>query len=175
MTEGQAIIIAARLLLPLLVVRWQLAGGIAAVLADGLDVVVVEFISDGGMGDHYHRLDKVLDTYYLALFAAVAWRWRNQWARRTALALFAYRLAGVALFEVTQARWVLFVFPNLFENWWFYCVLARGYWPSIAPTSMRTTATALVVLLVPKLAQEYLLHVAEAQPWNWTKEHLLRR
>lgn len=27
---------------------------------DGLDVVLVEYISDGGMGSHYHTLDKLL-------------------------------------------------------------------------------------------------------------------
>ncbi len=27
----------------------------------------------------------------------------------------------------------------------------------------------LVILYIPKLGQEYLLHVAEAQPWDWIK------
>jgi len=28
------------------------------------------------------------------------------------------------------------------------------------------------VLYIPKLAQEYLLHVAQAQPWDWIKRTL---
>jgi hypothetical protein len=27
----------------------------------------------------------------------------------------------------------------------------------------------MAILLVPKMAQEYLLHFAEAQPWDWFK------
>ena len=34
---------------------------------DALDVVIVEWFGPGGMGDHYHTLDKLLDLYYLSL------------------------------------------------------------------------------------------------------------
>lgn len=175
MTEGQVVVVALRLLVPLLILRWPLVGGVAALVIDALDVVIVEFISDGGMGDYYSQIDKGLDTYYLTLEAFVAWRWTNPWTRWTALFLFAYRLVGVAVFELSEARVLLFIFPNLFENWWLYCVIVARFWPRLTPRSWRSTVVPLVLLLVPKLAQEYLLHVAEAQPWNWIKEHLLAR
>jgi hypothetical protein len=41
------------------------------------------------------------------------------------------------------------------------------------PASWKGVLLAGAALLAPKLAQEYLLHVAEAEPWDWTKEHLL--
>jgi hypothetical protein len=31
----------------------------------------------------------------------------------------------------------------------------------------------LLILLAPKMAQEWLLHVAEAQPWSWFKRTFL--
>ena len=175
MTEGQLVVIGLRLLVPLLIPRWPLAGGIAAMAIDLLDVVIVEFISAGGMGDHYSELDKGLDTYYLALEAFVASRWTNAWTRVPALFLFVYRLAGTVAFELSGARVLLFLFPNLFEHWWLYCVVVARFWPRLAPSSARSTAVPLVLLLIPKLGQEYLLHVAEAQPWDWTKEHVLGR
>lgn len=175
MTEGQALVIVVRLLVPLLILRWPLIGGISALVADALDVVLVEFVSEGGLGDHYAQIDKGLDVYYLSLEAFVAWHWTNPWTRWPALALFAYRLVGTVAFEITEVRALLFIFPNLFENWWLYCVIMARFWPRLTPRSLGSVVVPLVVLLVPKLAQEYLLHVAEAQPWDWTKEHLLGR
>lgn len=173
MTEGQVVVIVLRLVVPLLILRWSLVGGLAAMLVDALDVVIVEFISEGGMGSHYSELDKALDTYYLALEAFVAWRWTNQWARLPALWLFGYRLVGAVLFEVTQVRVLLFIFPNMFENWWLYCVVMAKFWPRLAPSSWKSVAIPMGVLLVPKMGQEYLLHWQEAEPWDWAKEHLL--
>ena len=45
------------------------------------------------------------------------------------------------------------IFPNLFELWWLLVVI-KGQ-----DLSRRATAVWLVVLLVPKLVHEYVLHV----------------
>jgi len=170
MNTGELIIIALRLLVPLAIFRWPLWGGVAALLLDGADVILIELIPGGSFGAHYHFLDKVLDTYYLTIELIVALRWRNRWATWPAVALFAYRLVGVALFELTQRRIMLFIFPNLFENWWLYVVAVRQSRPRWEPHSPASAAVPMLILLVPKMAQEYLLHFAEAQPWNWFKQ-----
>lgn len=174
-TGGQLIVVAMRLVVPLLILRWALLGGVLALVADALDVVIVEFFGPGGMGPHYAQLDRALDTYYLAIEALVAWWWTNPWARNVALFLFAYRAVGFVLFALTEARALLFVFPNVFENWWLYCLIVARFWPSLVPHSWRSTLILLALLLVPKLAQEYVLHVREAQPWNWFKVNVLER
>ena len=87
--------------------------------------------------------------------------------------LFADRLVGALAFELTQARMLLFVFPNLFEHWWIYVVAVERFWPRLYPRSGRGTAIALALLLIPKMGQEYLLHVAEAEPWDWFKSHVI--
>src|SRR5262245_55908879 len=144
MNHGELIIIALRLLVPLTIFRWPLAGGLAAMLLDGLDVVLIELIPGGSFGDHYHTLDKLLDTYYLTIELIVALRWKNPWAKWPAAVLFGYRLAGVALFELTQARIMLFIFPNLFENWWLYVVIVRRFRPQWEPHSVPSTVVPLV-------------------------------
>jgi hypothetical protein len=171
MTTGQMIVIALRIVVPLLILKRPLVGGIIAMLLDGLDVVIVEWFGTGGMGPHYHNIDKVLDLYYLGLEAWVARSWTERIPRVTAIGLFLYRLVGVILFELTSARWMLFVFPNLFEHWFLFYLLRNRFFPGLTLNTWRQTITWLVILYIPKLGQEYLLHVAEAQPWDWIKRH----
>jgi hypothetical protein len=134
-------------------------------------VIIIDVIKLGGFGGHYHQIDKVLDTYYLSIEAWIAFGWKNQYERMPALVLFGFRMIGVVLFELTERRIVLFIFPNMFENWWLYVVAIRRWKPEWTPNSWRGVAIPMGILLVPKMAQEYLLHFAEAQPWNWFKKN----
>ena len=173
MTAGFVIIVLFRLVVPLSIFRWPLAGGIASMIADALDVVLIEVIGLGGFEGHYHTTDKLLDTYYLAIEWFVAFRWESPWARWPAIVLFPYRIIGVVLFEITGKRVMLFIFPNQFENWWLYCLIVARFFPSIYPRSWRTTVIPMALLLIPKMGQEYLLHYREAQPWDWFKHNVL--
>ncbi len=172
-STGETVVIGLRLFVPLLILRSWVAGGVIAMLLDGGDVIITDALDMGGFGDHYAELDKVLDSYYLALELLVALGWRNGWARVPAVALFGYRLVGVALFELSEARIFLFIFPNMFENWWLYVVVVMKWFPGAVPRDWRTVVIPMLALLVPKMAQEYLLHYAEAKPWGWTQEHIL--
>ncbi len=171
MTTGQVIVIVLRMVMPLLILKRPLAGGIIAMLLDALDVVIVEWFGTGGMGPHYQNTDKALDLYYLGLEAWVARSWTARIPRLTAIGLFLYRLVGVILFELTGARWMLFAFPNLFEHWFLFYLLRNRFFTGLTLDTWRQAITWLVILYIPKLGQEYLLHVAEAQPWDWIKRH----
>lgn len=172
MTEGQIIVIALRIIVPLLILWRPLAGGIVAMLLDAFDVVIVEFFGPGGMGDHYHSIDKLLDTYYLSLEMWMALKWTERLPRITALVLFVYRLIGVVVFEFTGWRPTMFVFPNLFENWFLFVLIRNQFFPGIRLDTWRRIGFWLFLLYIPKVFQEYLLHVAQAQPWGWIKEKL---
>lgn len=179
MELGAILVIALRIVVPLIILRYWFWGGVVAMLLDAADVILVDLtivagLGDDGFGGYYHQTDKLLDMYYLAIEMFVAWRWDNPWAKWTAAALFAFRIVGVAAFEVTQARIALFIFPNMFENWWLYCAFVFQYREQWSPRSWTTTLVPLGILLVPKMGQEWLLHYSEAQPWSWTKEHILR-
>lgn len=167
---GQLAVILLRLLVPLTILRWPLAGGLISMVLDALDVVLIEIF--GGSFDSYSALDKGLDTYYLALEVFVSLRWEPL-ARWTSVSLFGYRAIGVLAFEVTQTRWLLLVFPNLFENFYIAYLVIRRFAPAFALTPLRLSAL-LILLLIPKLGQEYLLHYSEAQPWDWIKRNVLR-
>ena len=174
MTTGAAIIIAIRLVVPLLILRKPFIGGIASMIADTLDVVLIELIGLGGFGDYYHTTDKLLDTYYLSFELWVSLGWENPVRKWICAVLFPYRVFGVVLFELTGHRVMLFIFPNLFENWWLWCAFTKDYLPRWEPTTLRASLVALALLLIPKMVQEYMLHFAEVQPWDWIKREVFR-
>jgi hypothetical protein len=124
---------------------------------DAVDIIIFQLTDFPATG--YHRADKLLDAWYMALFAVAAQRWPAS-LRWTATALFAYRLAGVVAYEATGARILLFIFPNVFEFFFLYCAAALQLRPGYALTA-RGAFVVAAVLLVPKLAQEYALHYAQ--------------
>jgi hypothetical protein len=172
-----AIVIAIRILVPLTILRWPIGGVLASLVVDALDVVMVDVLARAlgeplEFGDLYAQLDKWLDTWYLALAAVMAWRWPEVRLRNVVLALFAWRLIGVILFEVTAGRDLLVVFPNLFENVYLYVVIVRRYAPRFLPRTWPQIALLLVLLWIPKLAQEWVLHSEQLHPWQWLRETL---
>ncbi len=154
---GFAIVLGVRLLTPVAILRWPLGGTAAAIAADTIDILIFNIF---GFPDfiEYQQIDKILDSYYMALDLVVAQRWAGL-PRATASALFAYRMIGVAVFEITDARAILLVFPNVFEPFFLLNAWLVRFRPAYVLTPRRA-AMWLAVFLVPKLAQEYLLHYA---------------
>lgn len=152
---GLAIVLVVRLLAPLAIFRWPLAGALLAIAADTVDILIFDVFGFPGFIE-YHQVDKLLDSYYLAIEFIVAQRW-GAVPRATASALFAYRMIGVVAFEVTDTRALLLVFPNVFEWFFLLQVWLLRFRPAYVLTPQRAAAW-VAVLLVPKLAQEYLLH-----------------
>jgi hypothetical protein len=136
------------------VLRWPFAGALVALLADFGDLFLMDWL--GGIAD-YQRFDKVCDLAYMTTFAFVALRWRPP-ERNVALALLGWRLIGDVLFELTGARELLFLFPNLFE-FWFIFIAARDRFRPLARLDARATVVALAGLLVLKETQEWFLHL----------------
>ena len=155
MTAETAIIVVIRLIVPLSILRWPLAGGLLALAVDALDIVLATVIDLGGLWS-YHNLDKLLDTYYLGLEVVVAQRWAPL-ARWTATGLFGFRAIGVILFQATNMREFLFFFPGLFENFFLFNAVLLQFYPRYVLTPRRL-GMWLAILLVPKMAQEYVLH-----------------
>ena len=154
MTLEILIIGAIRIAGSLPVLRWPLAGGILAVLVDLSDLLLRDAIDLGGVGD-YQALDKWLDLVYLGAFLFVAWRWDGR-ARSIAIGLFAYRMVGFVLFELSGARPLLLVFPNVFE-FWFLFVAAVGPARVNGWSGLRV-AVVLLALTGLKEVQEWALH-----------------
>jgi hypothetical protein len=159
MDEIAVITIVIRLLLPLLILRFPLIG---VLLCAAVDVADYTYI--GGL-EHYQTLDKLLDTYYLSFAAFTVFKWKDIVARRIALGAFAWRIVGVALVLFTDQRWLLMLFPNFFEPLFvFYLLFVYLSKTDKLMTSKWVVAIVVTALLVPKLVQEYILHIYQPSP-----------
>ena len=157
MTTEELIIAAVRVAGALLVLRWAFAGALFAIAIDLSDLFMMNLLDLGGVRN-YQAFDKWLDLAYMATFLWVATRWQGP-PRTIAIALFAYRMAGVMAFELVGSRWVLLAFPNVFEFWFVFVAGARLFAPGYELTWRRSLVWLVPVSLL-KEAHEYTLHGA---------------
>jgi hypothetical protein len=160
LTREEALAAAIKLLCALPVLRWPLVGALIAIVADAADVVIMNYVDLGGGGIRdYHVFDKLTDIPALLTFFAVTLTWRGR-DRAVAVALFAARLVGVALYELVHWRDALMVFPNVFESWFLYVLLRDRFLPE-GETSAGARRALLGTFVAGKLFQEYALHHAQ--------------
>lgn len=187
---GSIITIALRLLVPPVILWHPLVGLGASIALDTFDVGVAAALGDTfgeiGATTAYQYVDKLLDTYYLAFVYAVMLRSNDVQARRFAIVLFWHRLVGTALFLVTGWRPWLAIFPNIFEYFVLFYLLALRFFPRLRPHN--TWHLVLIVLAVgmPSTFREILYHylgmsvvdalnwftpldIQEPSLWEWLK------
>ena len=165
------IVVAARFLIPLLILRYPLPGILGAILADG-DRVILHVYTDVPL-DNYQIYDKAFDVYYLSIaYVATLRNWRDPTAITIGRLLWLYRLFGVALFALTGDHRLLFIFPAAFE---FFFVLYEAFRTRWAPE--RLTGAALLMVAATawtlKLPQEYWLHVARLGTTAWLERNIM--
>lgn len=157
------LIIVLRILAPVLILRWPLVGVAVSFLADGIDYAI---IGQSWVGAHdYQYLDKFLDVYMIAFAWVASRRWLDRRARLLAAWLFFFRLAGVLLFFISREEYVLFLFPNLFLD--FFILYQLYVWISRHSNFIHGRGDGIavvVVVLIPKLINEYYLHVYHVMP-----------
>ena len=158
MTTEEIIISVVRIAGALLVLRWALAGSIAAILIDFSDLFMMNLLDMGGVRN-YQSLDKWLDLSYMVTFLIVALRWEGP-PRTIAATLFAYRIIGVLLFEIVGERWILLFFPNAFEFWFVFVAFMLRFAPQ-HELNWKHSLMFLVPITALKELQEYALHGAQ--------------
>ena len=166
-------IVLLRILVPLTIPRYPLPGIIAALLLDAIDQSLFQALTNLEL-DSYQGYDKALDIYYLAIaYIATMRNWSNQWAFRISRFLFYFRLVGVVLFELTHLRWLLLLFPNVFEYFFIFYEVVRLRWDPERLSTRATFGAAALIWIVIKLPQEYWLHVAQLDATDAIKVNLL--
>ena len=154
------IVVAVRLLLPLLIPRYPLPAILASLVVDAADQTIFQAFGFDPPG--YQGYDKAMDVYYLAIaYLATLRNWTNTGAFEVSRFLYFYRLVGVVAFELSQVRALLLVFPNTFEYFFIAYEGVRSRWSTLRFQLGWWVTVAAVIWVVVKLPQEYWIHVAK--------------
>lgn len=156
-----ALVVIARLGLPLAISRYPLPAILGCLVVDAADQSIFHSFTSLSL-DNYQTYDKALDVYYLALaYVATIRNWGGGPDFVVGRALWYYRLVGVMLFEYTSSRWVLFVFPNTFEYFFIALELYKVRRDPNRLTLRHLVTIAAVIWIVVKLPQEWWIHIAQ--------------
>ena len=155
MSIEELVILGARILGSLPVLRWAFGGALIAILVDFSDLFMMNLLNLGGVRD-YQSFDKLADIFYMSSFMFVALRWSDT-PRNVAVALFAFRIVGIGVFELIAWRGVLLFFPNVFDFWFVLVSGLMRFKPSYQITRQRAVFWVVLVLIL-KVIQEYVLH-----------------
>ncbi len=167
-----AVVVGGRLVLPLAIFRYPLPAILACLVLDGVDQTIFQTFTSLTL-DGYQGYDKALDVYYLTLaYISTLRNWTSQFAFEISRFLIYYRLIGVVLFEATQVRELLLIFPNTFEYFFIFYEAVRTRWDP-RRLSRRTLigATAFIWIFI-KLPQEWWIHVAQLDVTDTIKKVL---
>jgi hypothetical protein len=154
-------VIAARILVPLAIPRFPLPAMLAALVIDGLDQTIFQTFTNLGL-EGYQNYDKALDVYYLSIaYTATLRNWTHHTAVAVSRFLYYFRLVGVVIFEVTQVRAVLLIFPNTFEYFFDFYEAVRVRWDPRRMSKRLIVGAAAFIWIFIKLPQEWWIHVAQ--------------
>lgn len=167
---GPLISIILRLITPLSIIRWPFAGGIASIIADSVDWHIISFFNRADL-QRYQNPDKLLDLYYLSVEMGVVMLWKNKLVQRLLFILFFVRFAGIVLFEYTKQRYMLVIFPNLFEWMYLFYLGYKLLYKREPFTSRRRLVIVFLVLLVAKMIHEYAMHIVQLDFVKWLQIH----
>src|SRR3954465_3078144 len=154
-------VVAARVLVPLAIFRFPLPAMLAALVIDGLDQTIFQTFTNLDL-EGYQSYDKALDVYYLSIaYVATLRNWTNHTAVGVSRFLYYYRMVGVVIFEVTQIRAVLLIFPNTFEYFFDFYEGVRARWdPRKLGRRFWVVAAAAIGIFI-KLPQEGWIHIGQ--------------
>lgn len=153
-------VVLARFLLPLLIWRYPLPALVACLVLDGVDQTIFQLFGYDPPG--YQGYDKAMDVYYLAIaYLATLRNWTSSAAFAVSRFLYFYRLVGVVVFELSQVRALLLVFPNTFEYFFIVHEAVRSRYDPRRLLLGAWVAVAAAVWVLVKLPQEYWLHIAQ--------------
>jgi hypothetical protein len=157
-------VIVSRFLLPLAIPRYPLPAVVACMLLDAADYQIFNWFTSLPIEslEIYQGYDKSLDIYYLGIaYISTLRNWTNLFAFKLDRFLFFYRLVGVALFELTQIRAILLIFPNTFEYFFIAYEAFRLRQDPLKLTKRKLIILAAFIWIYIKIPQELWIHIIQ--------------
>ncbi len=150
-----AVIVAAKYVIPILIIPFPFLAGWANFV---LDTVDGDLLIPLGLEDPtYQLIDKSADWVTYIGMVGAARRWR---IRRLVWGLFAFRTVGQLLFFVTREEIVFFLFPNFLEPL-FLIYATVGYFrrDTVHEIYARHRVGIWIFVVLYKLQDEWITHV----------------
>jgi hypothetical protein len=165
-TAAIALIVVAKVALPLLIIRFPFAAGWANFFLDSFDGDLL--IPLGLPNETYQPVDKITD--WVTYVAIVVLAYRNEWpTKRLMLGLFLFRSVGQVGFLLTGNELLLAAFPNFLEPLflvtatilaWERAIRHRPDWQARGFAVLHRHRWLIgTVIVVYKLIDEYITHV----------------
>lgn len=154
---GIAVIVAAKFVVPILLVWFPFAAGWANFV---LDTVDGDLLIPLGLEDStYQPVDKAAD-YVTYIFMVVA-AWKGDWPiRKWIVGLFALRSIGQLLFFITNNEAVFFYFPNFLEPLFLIYATILFFKKEDAPAVFKRRQIPIAIFIfLYKMQDEYITHV----------------
>lgn len=178
-TGATALVVAAKFVLPLLIVRYPFAAGWANFVLDSVDGDIL--VPLGLPNEIYQPVDKLSD--WVTYAAIVVCGYRAGWPiRRLLLGLFLFRSIGQVGFLVTGNELLLAAFPNFLEPLflvtasmlaWQRVVRHEPDWRGAAFGTLARHRWLIGGAIVGyKLVDEYLTHVGNIDRSDWFRQLL---
>jgi hypothetical protein len=141
-------------------------GGLLSLFLDGLDWRINIF-NLANIHANYVVMDKLLDFYYLTIELFIITKWKSIFAKRIGIGLYLLRIVGVVLLAITGKGYFLFIFPNIFENFFLFYLAVKHIRGREINLSAITLFSSVIILAVPKLIQEYFMHIRMLSDWRF--------
>ncbi len=154
---GIVVIIAAKFVVPILLVPFPFAAGWANFVLDTIDG---DLLIPLGLEDvTYQPIDKAAD-YVTYIFMVVS-AWKGTWPiLKWIIALFALRSIGQLLFFITNNEAVFFYFPNFLEPLFLIYATIRFFKKDDAPQVFKKWQIPIAIfIIVYKMQDEYITHI----------------
>jgi hypothetical protein len=165
-------VVAARFLIPLAIPRYPLPAILIALIVDIVDNDIFKTFTNLPL-EGYQGYDKALDIYYLAIaYISTMRNWKNPFAFKLNAFLFYYRMVGVTLFEITQLRPLMLIFPNTFEYFFIFYEVFRLKWDPRQLTKGQLIAAAAAIWIFIKLPMEWWIHIAHIDTMTAISENI---
>jgi|GEM_PF-476444 len=155
---GIVAIIAAKFLLPVMLVKYPFIAGWANFVLDTVDGDLL--IPLGLENETYQPIDKAADwvTYVFMVVAA----WKADWPiLKWVVGLFVLRTVGQILFFITNNEAIFFYFPNFLEPLFLIYATILFFKKDLAPQVFRKWQIPIAVFIfVYKMQDEYITHIS---------------
>ena len=160
------VIIAAKIVIPVLLIPFPFAAGWANFVLDTIDG---DLLIPLGLEDStYQPIDKAADYVTYIFMVAAGWKWP---IRKWLIGLFALRTIGQALFFITGNEIVFFFFPNFLEPLFLVYATLHLFKREDTPEVFNRHRILIGILIfLYKMQDEYITHVG-----NIDRSELIQR